>query len=78
MEVKETNVATCGTCNRSWDAERCPTPASLCPFCNGDEKRGERWEVKYAGRGIYEYRTSYPGLMQERFGKFADLRTEGQ
>ena len=31
------DVATCGTCGRSWDAERHPTPASLCPFCNGDE-----------------------------------------
>lgn len=32
------DVATCGACWRSWDAERHPTPAGLCPWCNGDER----------------------------------------
>lgn len=29
------DVATCGTCDRSWCARCAPTPASLCPWCNG-------------------------------------------
>ena len=36
------DIATCGACGRSWDAERHPTPASLCPFENGDERAAQR------------------------------------
>lgn len=37
-------VATCGTCGRSWDYLRHPTPAALCPFCCGDEVAAARIE----------------------------------
>ena len=37
-------VATCGTCGRSWDSLRHPTPAMLCPFCNGDETAAAPFE----------------------------------
>ena len=37
-------VATCGSCGRSWDCLRHPTPATLCPFCNGDEIAAARHE----------------------------------
>lgn len=37
-------VATCGTCGRSWDVLRHPTPATLCPFDNGDETAAAPFE----------------------------------
>lgn len=39
------DIATCGTCGRSWDYAAHPTPASLCPFCNGDERAAAPHEV---------------------------------
>lgn len=30
------DMATCGTCARAWCYACHPTPAGLCPFCNGD------------------------------------------
>lgn len=39
------DIATCGTCGRSWDYAAYPTPASLCPFCNGDEQAAAPHEV---------------------------------
>ena len=39
------DVATCGTCYRAWDIVRHPTPADLCPFCNGDEAAAAPYEV---------------------------------
>lgn len=39
------DIATCGTCGRSWDYSAHPTPASLCPFCNGDERAATPHEV---------------------------------
>lgn len=32
------DVATCGTCRAQWHFDLYPTPASLCPWCNGDER----------------------------------------
>lgn len=43
------DVATCGTCGRSWDAERYPTPSNLCPFCNGDGRAAARWRAYRLG-----------------------------
>ncbi|MGN7247105.1 hypothetical protein ACTHQ1_05140 [Janibacter anophelis] len=43
------DIATCGTCGRSWDFTAHPTPASLCPFCNGDERAAAPHEVVVAG-----------------------------
>lgn len=37
------DVATCGTCGRSWCFACHPTPASLCPWCNGDGS-GVEWD----------------------------------
>lgn len=45
------NIATCGTCRRSWDAQRHPTPAMLCPFCNGDARAAARWRAYLLGGG---------------------------
>ena len=39
------DIVTCGTCYRSWDFTAHPTPASLCPFCNGDERAAAPHEV---------------------------------
>lgn len=39
-------ISTCGTCNKSWCSRCCPTPTSLCPFCNGDEKNAKANQIK--------------------------------
>lgn len=37
-------LAQCGDCLRSWCYDCYPTPASLCPFCNGDERAAAKHE----------------------------------
>lgn len=46
--------ATCGTCWRSWCAACYPTPADLCPFCNGDTPGVEHAKAPIPPRQIRE------------------------
>ena len=43
-------MVTCGGCHRSWCERCCPTPVSLCPFCNGDEDRGKANQISILQR----------------------------
>jgi hypothetical protein len=44
-EELKPEISTCGTCKKSWCSRCCPTPSSLCPFCNGDEKNGKANQI---------------------------------
>jgi ribosomal protein L37AE/L43A len=73
--VDSSDVATCNGCRRSWDVERHPTPAYLCPFCNGDERAGKVWEVERTREG-WVYRHRVRALMIERYGPVDALERE--
>ena len=37
----------CGTCNKTWDSKKIPTPAARCPYeyDHAEEELVKRWEV---------------------------------